>query len=208
MEGFETKFWNKTPVKQSVFDDTGKLVAVVAPGDIISLVARSDKNLYAPYAEVIFNRDGSVHLSQRPGWVEAYSKEPWRVELINLDGREKEFIPVAGQVICLPRNISVIRFLSSQDPLAEFSRIEIKLESERVKPDRIPGYYARVSRPGISKTPRPTEDLERIQKERAEAQPAVEPKKDEKEPERIGAIGPAQPVDPSLVRDLGLGVRK
>ena len=163
---FETRTWNKRNEPAPLYDSDGRMIRQLMPGEIVSIESSNDKTLISPYDEIVFEKDGTVSLSKRSGWVDPYFKEPWRIEIINLDGKEREERFVGGRMVSIPKHFPVVVFVESADPWAEFEKVTIEKVKERQKVPQWPGYLAWVPALKDVKTPRPAKDLAKIAEER------------------------------------------
>lgn len=171
---FETKIWNKRNDPAGLWDSDGRIIRQLIPGEIITIESSSDRTLIAPYSEIVFEKDGSISLTKRDGWVDPYNKAPWRIEIINRDGREVEERLIGGRVVSLPRHFPVVVYMESSDPWAEFERITIEKVKERQKVPQWTGYLAWVPVLKDIKVSRPGKDREKIAEDRkALSEPAA-----------------------------------
>jgi len=170
MTSFVTKCWNRRGNSQILYSADGIAVRLLQPDEILTVESSNERTIFAPYAEIIFEKDGSVSLTKRDKWVDPYDKRPWRIEIVNLEGKVLEQRLIAGEMVHLPRQIPLIRFVESTDELAEYEKVEIRQTKQRVRLEAIPGYYGFESIQKDFKTLRPQKDLERIKVDREQAE--------------------------------------
>jgi len=159
---FETKIWNRRREPIRLYDSDGHMVCAVLPNAIEIIESKNDKTIYAPYAEVIFEADGRVSTSIRPGWVPPYSNELWEVIIENLDGQELERRVIGGRTVHIPKGLAVHVWIDSRDPNAKYERIMIKKVCERVKSPEFPGYWVWKETVKDAPSSRPQNELDKI----------------------------------------------
>lgn len=160
---FSTRIWNRRSDPVKLVDQDGNEVETVGSGQIIELVSVSDRTTFAPFEEIIFEREGYVNLSPRPKWVPPYFKEPWEVTIENLHGKDVERIELLDRVVAVMKGIPVTIWVDSLHTLARFSRITIRTVSHREPSPKFPGYFYTVE--GVKNVPtlRPQRDLDQIE---------------------------------------------
>lgn len=165
--GLETKVWNKRQEPAQLYDSDGRMIRQLIPGEILTIESSTDKTLIAPYSEIVFEKDGSVALTKRDGWVDPYLKDlPWRVEIINQDGRDIEERYIGGRVVSIPKHFPVIVFVDSSDPWAGVEKLIIEKTKERQKVPQWNGYLAWVPVLKDTRVYRSQKELDEIEKDR------------------------------------------
>jgi len=171
-EIYKVKFINKTDGNREVdFPDRNPLP--LAPKETLEILISDANHLYAPYAEVVYEKDESVKVIPRKGF--RHPKRRWpTVKFLNESGTPVESVFVGlfnKNTVELPVGIPCI---SSVDPfldIAEYEEFIIKrVETAKAHP-RFPGYLVtdiQIHRNAIKR--RSEKELQRLWKLREEIQ--------------------------------------
>jgi hypothetical protein len=165
-ETFETRVWNKTEERVEVYDRNGQVVCVVLPDKIALIESANENTLYAPYSELIFQKDGEVILAKRENWTESYDKtKPWIVTIENREGKDLEQRVIAGQRVFIPKGIPVKLHVPTHAPEARLEKIVIQKVMERRPSPTFTGYYVRIDVVRDVAVERPEKELKEIDAE-------------------------------------------
>jgi hypothetical protein len=123
-----------------LYERSGAPLGMLEAGEEIVLETPVASNIYSRWNSVTFN-DTGVSLTENPSWARPTGR--WVLECINRDGLDLEERLISGKQVLLPRNIPRLVEVEVADPLAHFSRMEVKATTERKKDPYMPGYWVR-----------------------------------------------------------------
>jgi hypothetical protein len=123
---YETVIKNeRTKVGVVVWDHRGSGMMVLGPGQTETIETWNPETLFAPFSSVTYKEDGTISTTPNPAYPAPKSK--WLLTIINLDGRDPQRRIIGGREVCLPKGLARIFEIEVDDPMAVYSRMEIKV---------------------------------------------------------------------------------
>lgn len=106
-----------------IYDRTGKVEGILAPGRKKVIESWNPEALYAPYSEVIFRDNDVVETVPNPEYPAPKSK--WTLTVINKNGGPCEHRIIGRREVCLPLGLPRTFEIDATSEQAVYSRMEI-----------------------------------------------------------------------------------
>ncbi len=122
---FKIEFSNQQRLELAkVYGKNGAVILCLAPRETQILETSDPTGIYVRWQQVIFKDAGEIVLVPRSDF------EPTEkgriIEMLNTHGNSVEFRTINGQSVCLPRGIPRFIEVGVADPMAIYSKLEIK----------------------------------------------------------------------------------
>jgi len=111
LQYYETKFENKS-ISTVVIDEDGRELLRLEPGWRKMVESQSPLTSYAAWSKIVYEKDGTVKLTENPDWKWPGPPDQLMLTIINRDGAGSEMFHVSGgePVICykgIPRMVAI-----------------------------------------------------------------------------------------------------
>jgi len=139
-ETFKTILTNcrRSPVR--VIELSGLVLEVVEPGKEKVLESCSKDALYAPWAGIVWEKDGTVKVIERKGFSRGdIGSYPLRI--INEGGRDPERRMINGQMMFLPKGVPVTIGLTLASPEIRQRQLRIVRVERMDRSSTVKGFY-------------------------------------------------------------------
>jgi len=131
---YETLIRNERKTGIVLWDHRGSGMMILGPGQTEVLETWNPETLFAPFSSVVYREDGTIETTPNPNFPAPKSR--WLLVVLNRDGHDPERRIISHREVCLPKGLARTLELETDDPMAQFARMEIR-EVREAKPSSL-----------------------------------------------------------------------
>ena len=159
-----TEIRNRRPGEIAICMPDGRVMFRLEAGRTAFVDSWTNESWLAPYEEVTYERNGTISLKARRGFIDPLKDAPWVLTLENRGKNASESILVAteGRYVPVPRHIPVRVAVDIHDPLVIYERVLWEIVRKKLPHPQSPDYLVEHVVNEERRIPRREKELKKI----------------------------------------------